>query len=88
MSHDEEVCHLDHMASEDERRICVGQSYDSVHTDSRISKTVTSMLRHGQAHSNFAMDARGYVTLAQVYEAVLGSDANYKRKRDEGPSVG
>ena len=59
------------------------EPFEFEHTDSRMSKVVTSMLRHGQAHTSFAMDALGHVTFAQVYEVLLNSDASLERKRGQ-----
>ena len=56
---DEEVCRLDHMMVEDEWRWFVGLVYDVGHRGDRISKVVTSALRRGKAHKNFAMSALG-----------------------------
>ena len=89
LSQADEVSHLYHMVSEGDWRLCVRAGpYDSEHSDARSSKAVTLTLRHGRAHASFAMDAVGYVALAQVYEALLQPDAAFNRERDNGQRRG
>ena len=77
------------MVNEDDWRLFVGQEpFEFEHTDSRISKVVTSMLRRGKSHTPFAMDAVGHVTLAEIFEVACASDANFKRMQGYGQQSG
>ena len=63
---EDEVCHPDHMASEDQWSLYTGTKHMFEHRDSRIPMVVTSALRHGKANINFATNAMGHVSLTEV----------------------
>ena len=88
LSRDEEVRHLDHMVTQEEWRELIG-SDDELHLlDHNISQIASRMLRRGACYRTFAMDALGYVPMAEIYGVIRDSRANADRIRRYGPGVG
>ena len=87
-STDDEVCHLDHMSSQEEWQDLAGDQDTFDGADVRISEVVSQKLRHGTCYRRFAMSALGYAPRVEVYNSVRDSRANADRTRDFGNQSG